>query len=1180
MRFRHSLGLLVIAFALFEPMLEGAQPSLIALAESGRPEMSTDGIPLPAPSESIVRELAAGETNTYVIALTKGQYVGLVVERRDLDVSLALYDPAGTVLLQVDCRQLGLTPVSLIAQTPGVYRLQVRTVEKEQVRGRYELHVEEIRPANAEDDRRMAAQTALAEGQQLLGEWKEESSLAAIRKFKDSLPLWRTAGDRRGEVYALRLIGDVYQPLGDYKQALIYYAEALTLIRKRRDPKSEGETLNEICYASLNSGQNERTRKLCDRALRINRATDNRRGIAESLNNLGEIAYGSGQNQRSLDYFQKALPAWSEAGDRRGSALTLLNVGYTYSDLGQMREALSSYNQALSLWMSSPDKRGQAMTLTALGRLYSRMGESQMALDYFEKAMQLIKPLGARAEQGRILTGLAYVYDQLGDRQRAIECYDQALPLFHSTGDYGEAMAIYDAAKVFFSLGDYQKAREYYQQALSMSRAAGDRHLQAFEIREIGRVDDVRGDKGHALDSYFKALRFLRAEKTFRGEAETLNLIGNIYEERGLLQAALNYYSQALLLSRKAEYRVGEVATLYQIANLERNRGNFTAAREKTQRALELVESLRSNVISEDLRTSYFASVRQHYELYIDVLMQLHNNDRTAGFDAQAFDISERARARSLLELLSEGRADIRESVDPTLMSRQQALQQSLDLKTLRRSQLLAAKQNTEAQAVDKEIDQLKNEYESIRSQLKSKSPRHAALTQPQPLSLSQIQQQVLDDDTLLLEYMLADERSYVWAVTRTEVSSHVLAPQEQIVAAVKRVYELLKNPPGANNAHEFDSATQDLSRMVLSPVAAHLNKRRIVFVADGALNYIPFQILPSPTADNTPLVAGYEVVNAPSASILGQLRQEAQQRQTPPNLLAVFGDPVFASNYAQRKKTDEGKQVVFAQISEDAQRRSAVREIETDGDSFNPADLEPLFYTQRELANLREVGGAETFVATGFEASREKLESADLTKYAILHFATHGILDPKRPENSGIFLSMVNRDGQPQNGFIGLQDIYGLRAPVNLVVLSACRTGLGKEVRGEGLIGLTRGFMYAGASSIMASLWKVDDEATAELMKRFYINMLQRGMTPAAALGAAQNSIRQEPQWRAPYYWAAFTMQGEYRQIIKPVPSKARPPYVLMAAIAVLLSVVGLAWHYRRLSKMRIGQARRFIRR
>jgi CHAT domain-containing protein len=247
------------------------------------------------------------------------------------------------------------------------------------------------------------------------------------------------------------------------------------------------------------------------------------------------------------------------------------------------------------------------------------------------------------------------------------------------------------------------------------------------------------------------------------------------------------------------------------------------------------------------------------------------------------------------------------------------------------------------------------------------------------------------------------------------------------------------------------------------------------------------------------------------------------------------------------------------------------LRDIEVKGDSLDLSALERLFYARRELANLRDVAaGGETFVAADYDATREKLLGMDLTRFAILHFATHGLLDTKRPENSGLVLSTVNRDGQAQNGFVGLQDIYQLRAPVHLVVLSACRTGLGQDVRGEGLLGLTRGFMYAGASSVVASLWKVDDEATAELMKQFYTNMLQKRMTPAAALRAAQNSIRQKPEWRSPYYWAAFTLQGEYRQFIEPVPAAVVGPMnSKMIAGGALLALLALfasaAWWYRR---------------
>jgi len=250
---------------------------------------------------------------------------------------------------------------------------------------------------------------------------------------------------------------------------------------------------------------------------------------------------------------------------------------------------------------------------------------------------------------------------------------------------------------------------------------------------------------------------------------------------------------------------------------------------------------------------------------------------------------------------------------------------------------------------------------------------------------------------------------------------------------------------------------------------------------------------------------------------------------------LAAFGDPVFAANYAQRKETGTNEQIAYLQTRNDEHMRAALRDIELNGDAVDPSAIQPLFYAKHELANLRDVAGVETLLATGFDASREKLQHTDLTKYSILHFATHGVLDPKRPEHSGLFLSTIKRDGQSQKGFVGLSDIYNLHAPVDLVVLSACRTGLGKDVRGEGLVGITRGFMYAGASSVVASLWKVDDEATAELMKQFYINLLRGGMTPASALAAAQNSIRQQDRWRSPYYWAAFTIQGDSQSAIKP---------------------------------------------
>jgi CHAT domain-containing protein len=167
---------------------------------------------------------------------------------------------------------------------------------------------------------------------------------------------------------------------------------------------------------------------------------------------------------------------------------------------------------------------------------------------------------------------------------------------------------------------------------------------------------------------------------------------------------------------------------------------------------------------------------------------------------------------------------------------------------------------------------------------------------------------------------------------------------------------------------------------------------------------------------------------------------------------------------------------------------------------------------------------------ALDFRASRDVALGGDLGMYRIVHFATHGLLDDQRPELSGLVLSLVDESGRSQDGFLRLNEIYNLRLSADLVVLSACQTGLGKEVRGEGLIGLTRGFMYAGARSVAASLWKVDDVATRELMKRLYTGLFKSGLKPAAALRAAQLEMLKTTQWRAPYYWAAFVLQGEWK--------------------------------------------------
>ncbi|PYS70332.1 MAG: hypothetical protein DMF69_13845, partial [Acidobacteria bacterium] len=347
------------------------------------------------------------------------------------------------------------------------------------------------------------------------------------------------------------------------------------------------------------------------------------------------------------------------------------------------------------------------------------------------------------------------------------------------------------------------------------------------------------------------------------------------------------------------------------------------------------------------------------------------------------------------------------------------------------------------------------------------------------------------------------------------------------------------------------------LSNMLLEPVAARLGTKRLLIVADGALQYLPFAVLPTPQtlpqtlpqalasakrSASKPLIIDHEIVSLPSASVLAVLRRELAGRGPAARMVAVLADPVFEPDDARVKlsiastrsssttqkqlsPTNRSSAATSSQLKRALRSVSGVRGID---EGFNLRRL--LFSRDEAEAILSVTPGQSDLKALDFRANRGLAMSDELGKYRVIHFSTHGLLDSRHPELSGLVLSLIDEAGQPQEGFLRLHEIYNLRLNADLVVLSACQTGLGKEVRGEGLIGLTRGFMYAGVPRVMASLWQVDDAATAELMKRFYRGVFQDKLPPAAALRAAQIEMLKNRHWQSPYYWGAFVLQGEWR--------------------------------------------------
>ncbi len=817
------------------------------------------------------------------------------------------------------------------------------------------------------------------------------------------------------------------------------------------------------------------------------------------------------------------------------------------------QEALQKFDAARSLYQMLRNRDKEAETLNIMGLISNRLGERQQALNYYKQALSGSQTVGDRPKQAVILNNIGAFYYALGEKQQAIDYYNQVLSLIREMGDRpeasinlsnisnlpansdrslgdrtAEATTLNNIGLAYSDLGEKQKAKEYFNQALPLFRAVGDRAKEATTLNNIGIVYSDLGEKQTALDYYKQALDLRQKAGDRRGEANSLNNLGNTYSELGKLEKAEEYFNQALPLFRTVGDRPGEALTLYNRAIFKGDRGNLIAALTDIETSIKIIENLRTKITNHELRISYFATVQDYYQFYIDLLMQLHKTQPNSGYDTKAFQASERSRARSLLELLQEANADIRQGVAPELLQQERNLQQQLDALETRRIETTSSPNSTPPQKaeLDQKRQTLLAQYQDIQAQIRSTSPRYAALTQPQPLTLAQIQQQILDENTILLQYSLGKDRSYLWAVTKTSITSYELPKQVDIEKAARNFRDAVTSPLYRNIPDRVAEANNTLSQIILQPVAAQLAQKRLLIVGDGVLNYLPFAALSLPGKygenGNPPLIVDHEIVLLPSASTLGILRQNYNDRQPPTRTLAMLADPVFSP---------EDERVKNQSTATNLQAIESVNLGLSRSGRANNLQLSRLKFTRQEAQIIQALVPANSRTESlDFEASRATATSPNLSQYKIIHVATHGFANSAHPELSGIVLSLVDEKGNPLNGFLRLTDIFNLKLAADLVVLSACQTGLGQNIQGEGMVGLTRGLMYAGAQRVVVSLWNVDDEGTATLMSSFYQGMLKKGLTPAAALRAAQLEMLKQEEWRSPYYWAAFNLQGEWR--------------------------------------------------
>jgi CHAT domain-containing protein/tetratricopeptide (TPR) repeat protein len=1082
---------------------------LILCAGGGSAQTPPAPVPL-SPGTSLERAFAVGETQVFDAELAAGRPYSLAVEQRGIHLTVDVRGPDGGNLAAVDSPldRWGIEAVLLRPVSTGSYRIEVRAGTKGVGPGRCTIRLDET------TEERTGALAAMTEAGTILRREPTGSLDKVLAALQEARGRFQAAGDRPGEAEAVDALAAVTHRLGRQSQAVDLYRDAVSRWRDLQRPEREMVAWNDLGLTLWERSELPAADEAFSHALDLARRLGLAYHQADARNNQCLVLHARGDVQPALACYREALALYHQLGETKDEATALNNLGFAYFGLGEPGPAEEGYRQALAIRRAIDDRGGEAQTLNNLAVLYRGLGEIDEALKAYGEAREILATLDDRRQEAAALNNLGVAYSTLGETERARLYLTQALEIRHKIEDRrGEIVTLNSLGWLERKSGAPGKAVSLHSQALAAARATSDVRNEGNSRSYLGEALAAAGRPAEALAELDQALVLHRQAGDRSNEAGTLRRKGEILAAGGRAAEALPLFAQSLLASRAAGDRVNETITLAGRAHVLRDQGELDAAAGDAGAAIAALESLRTRLGNPELRAAFLGSRGDVYELRVDILMRLAAARPGQGFDRAAFEASEDARARSLLDVLREGGAAPRAGIDPALAARQRDLERRLALKADRLQALLGRGKGDapESKALEIENERIRAELDNLDAEIRRTSPRYADLTHPGAASLGEIQA-LLDAGTLLLEYSLGRERGYLWAVDAAGLRSFVLPGREAVERAARAFHQAVSTP-GDDAGRSRIGRT--LSRMLLGPVAGELGERRLAIVPDGALGYIPFDVLPEPRGPERPLLARHEVVELPSASVLAAERRELARRPPARQLALVIADPVFRPDDPRVKGRQHGPAA--------AGGRS--------GEGPDGLLLPRLRFSRQEalgIAALAPPGKVTTEL--DFAAARDLVLSGRLRDFRYIHFATHGIFDTERPELSGLALSRVGPDGKPREGFLSLRDVYDLDLAADLVVLSGCQTALGKEIRGEGLLGLTRGFLYAGAPRVIASLWWIDDRATAALMESFYRGLWIEKLRPAAALRKARLSLARQHRFRDPAYWGAFVLQGDWQ--------------------------------------------------
>jgi CHAT domain-containing protein len=943
-----------------------------------------------------------------------------------------------------------------------------------------------------------------------------EGPQAAIRLWERSLTLCRALDDQACQATVLGNLGAAHYALGDLDRALRYHTRSLELAAAAGDHRTCGNALGNIASVYKDSGEFAVAAEHYQRALETRALTGDRRGEAADLNNLGLVREALGDLKGGDEHFRRALELNRHDGRDRPAANNLTNLANLATRRGHYGEALDLYNEALALRLETGDRQGEALDRQNLGLLHLSWGDYPAALRSLQAALGILEELAMPVWRAEVRADIAAAHTAMGHLQAARADLTQAIAEAGGDEYLGAALAM-QRADLLTELNEFDQAAEFYREAEAGYEGLNDATGQADAEAGLGYLFLTREDYDAAEEAFSRALRVHLGLGDVRPAAMARLHLGDVRFLRGDTAAARRTYQEALAAYQAIGDPVGEAVAAGALADLDLELGAFSRAEAGYQAALArvagqpvgsvrwhlhlgrglalreqgrldgAVEELRAALAEAEMIGASLPIAERRYGYMEDkwrVYAELAKTELDRGRPAAAFAMSERMRARQLVDLLARGRTGAG-SPELALVREEENLRRQITLlsdelyPSLRTDVALRELPESTAQLDElrESLAAARQRYQQLLLRLEESRPEYAALFSGSVAAVADVRR-LLPAGAAFVEYLVSDEWTIAFVVSNDGVAGLQLPVDHR---TARQLIRFLRGTVNLSDEGElWRTPLRRLHSALIAPLeaAGHLDGTRLlIFAPHAELHYLPFQaLLRSSPHGESYLIESYEIAYTPSASVWVEVARGDRGTRGRGTLAMAPQPDVLVNSAAEVERISRADTLAEVFIGSQA--------------------TESLF---RRLAPDRDV----------------------------LHLATFGVLNTRNP----LFSYLQLNPDEATDGRLEAHEVFGLRLSADLIVLSACETGLGSGLRrdvppGDDWVGLVRAFLYAGARSVVASLWPVDDRATASLMERFYAE-LESGRTKARSLAEAQRAMLREPEHANPFYWAAFQLSG-----------------------------------------------------